>query len=425
MLADIQARGVRRIYNVGDLVGYGGSPQEVVDLLRQRDVQSILGNLDEKVAGASGRGKAKVSLKHQVWRTAARQLRPESLSYLRRLRRELRFELVGKSVLLVHGSPASIDEYIEKGTPLARLRELVAQARADVVVAGHAHQPFARRVGGTLFINTGSVGRPGRGGDRADYCLLWASRRGLRVKHVSVRYDLEGALLAVRQAGLPEIVQEMLRTGMTLEEASARQAPPAKLDRDELLPKVVAFASACGYEAGHTRQVTRLALELFDQLQPLHGLGGRERLLLECASLLHDIGMAGDLAGHHKRAMKMILANERLGLDQRDRLVVANVARYHRKALPSRRHVNFRRLSESDQALAAMLGGILRLADGLDRRHVSAVRSVKCKMAPDRLTILCRCRGDAAEDLAFGRRKSDLLASRICRQVTITSQNRP
>lgn len=422
MLADIESRLVRRIYNVGDLVGYGGSPQEVLDLLRQKHVQSILGNLDEKVMQASGRGKARASLKRQIWQTAARQLRRESLSYFRSLPREMRFKLEGKSVLLVHGSPDSIDEYIEKATPLARLRELAAKGRADVIVAGHAHQPFARRVSGTLFINTGSVGRPGRGGDHADYCLLSTGPRGLRVRRISVRYDLEAALKAVRQAGLPEIVQEMLRTGMTLEEATARQSPPPNLDRDELLPKVEAFAKACGYEAAHTRQVTRLALELFEQIQPLHGLADRERLLLECASLLHDIGMEGGRAGHHKRAMDMILANDRLGLRQRDRLVVANVARYHRKALPSRRHVNFRRLSESDQALAATLAGILRLADGLDRRHVSAIQSFKCEITPNQLTVLCRCRDDAPEELAFGQQKSDLLARQIRRTVRVVLQ---
>lgn len=423
VLADIGQRGIKTIYNVGDLVGYGGSPQEVVDLLRTRHVRSIMGNLDERVVETKAGGKKKKDpIKQYVYGWTRENLRPESVKYLRSLPRELRFEFGGKKVLLVHGSPAAIDEYIQTETPLKRLRELAKMAKADVVVAGHAHEPFVKKVGGVLFINTGSVGRPGAGGDTCHYAIFGVKGKYLVVEHVAVKYDLQTALAALKKAGMPPVIEEMIVTGKTLEEVQAEQpAALPTLDADALRAAAKKLAEDSHYEAGHTQHVTELAVQLFDQLIPLHNLTQRDRLLLELGGLLHDIGLAEGPSGHHKQAMKMILSAEGLPLGDRDRLVVANVARYHRRALPARKHKNYRRLSADDQTVVRMLAGILRLTDGLDRRHASAVESIKCRISPDRLTLSCRCIGDAADDLSAGRVKSDLLAQETGREIVIAA----
>ena len=137
---------------------------------------------------------------------------------------------------------------------------------------------------------------------------------------------------------------------------------------------VCALAEAHRYEREHTHQVTRLAMALFDGLAPALGLNADARFLLQCGAMLHDIGWSDGRKAHHKTAQRLILAAEGLPFDDRERTIVALVARYHRKALPAPDHEGYADLGEADRRLVRALGGILRVADGLDRSHVNVVR---------------------------------------------------
>ncbi|MCY2927022.1 MAG: HD domain-containing protein [Planctomycetota bacterium] len=172
-------------------------------------------------------------------------------------------------------------------------------------------------------------------------------------------------------------------------------------------------------DAAHSRRVTRLALSLFDQLAEPLGLGEPDRTLLETAALLHDIGWRCGQEGHHKESMRMILAEADLGLSAENQLVVANTARYHRRALPSLRHAKFRQLTEPDRRRVKTLGGLLRLADGLDCRHLGRVRQVKVTLTDRRLVVHCRAVGEAREEDAAARNKRDLLEDAIRRNVAL------
>ena len=178
-------------------------------------------------------------------------------------------------------------------------------------------------------------------------------------------------------------------------------------------------------EAGHARQVTHLALSLFDQLQPLHELGPRQRDLLLAAGLLHDIGWIGGQKGHHKRSRDMIMAATELPLDPRQRLIVANVARYHRKALPRESHRLYAPLTEGERQLVCLLGGLLRVADGLDRSHRNVVAAVRCRALPGQVTIRCRLAAAGDEELDAARAKSDLLARALDREVIVEAEDDP
>ncbi|MEI7835713.1 MAG: HD domain-containing protein, partial [Planctomycetota bacterium] len=320
---------------------------------------------------------------------------------------------------LVHGSPASIVEYIEEGISDQRLGELAAMAGADIVSAGHSHRPFLARSVGTLFVNTGSVGRPNAGGGRSCYALLTVGASGVGVKHCKPRYDMKGALEAVGKAGLAPAFARMIRTGQKLKQALAVLASAASEPAPHSIsPQTRRLAGAFG-DIAHSRRVTRLTMSLFDQLAEPLGLGARDRLLLETAALLHDIGWRVGQPGHHKESMRMILASADLGLSAQDQLVVANIARYHRRALPSLRHAKYRQLAESDRRRVKTLGGLLRLADGLDFRHLGRVRQVKLAMTDRRLAVRCRTVGDAEEEKAAARNKSDLLEVALGRSVDL------
>ncbi len=157
---------------------------------------------------------------------------------------------------------------------------------------------------------------------------------------------------------------------------------PAKRDP---MKAVRRFAKSCAYEAAHAKQVTTLALQIFDQLATQHArihaesgvdFGSEQRLILEAAALLHDIGYLINYAQHHKHSYHLIVHADLPGLTTRQVQVIANIARYHRAAEPKIRHRAFALLSDQDRAIVRSLSGILRIADGLDRTHMQSVRSV-------------------------------------------------
>jgi exopolyphosphatase/guanosine-5'-triphosphate,3'-diphosphate pyrophosphatase len=142
-----------------------------------------------------------------------------------------------------------------------------------------------------------------------------------------------------------------------------------------------------GYEEAHGKHVSILARKLFDQLQSLHKLTEHDRTLLAAAALLHDIGYAISADSHHKHSLYLILNSELTGFTDLERLIIANIARYHRKALPKIQHPDFNRLSADDQGRVWKLGGILRIADAMDRSHQSRVKNFKCIVRRDRVLL--------------------------------------
>ncbi|OYV71618.1 MAG: hypothetical protein B7Z74_06910, partial [Deltaproteobacteria bacterium 21-66-5] len=130
----------------------------------------------------------------------------------------------------------------------------------------------------------------------------------------------------------------------------------------------------------HTEKVTELALGIFDQTEALHGLGKQERIYLEAAALLHDIGYFISMQKHHKHSHYIIANSEIVGLTQAERLIVAGISRYHRKATPGPGHTEYEALPKKDRATVSSLAAILRIADALDKEHNSAVRSVECRL---------------------------------------------
>lgn len=141
------------------------------------------------------------------------------------------------------------------------------------------------------------------------------------------------------------------------------------------------------YEAEHAENVLGLARQLFDQTRSLHGLDRRARVLLEAAALLHDIGVAINNDGHHKHSQYLIEASEIVGLADDERELVALVARYHRKAAPSREHEEFMQLRRRERSLVERLASLLRLADALDRQHAGVVQAVSLTIGRDTVEI--------------------------------------
>ena len=172
-------------------------------------------------------------------------------------------------------------------------------------------------------------------------------------------------------------------------------------------------------EPSHALQVCRLALQIFDQLIPLHGLGEEERLILECAALLHDIGWNTKPSAHHKGSRDTILSEPFCGLDDHQRLLVALVARYHRKSHPHPKHNGYGDLPPDKRRLVRILASFLRIADGLDRSHTDNVKEIVCEAyGGDELHMRLATRVDPRTELYGLRKKISLFEEEFGLEVS-------
>ena len=181
------------------------------------------------------------------------------------------------------------------------------------------------------------------------------------------------------------------------------------------------LAKDCEYEAKHTRQVTRTALKIFDDLQNLHRLGSIERFYLECAGILHDIGVHTQGAkGHHKASLKIILATPILQFNNKERLIIGSVVRYHRRALPSTSHDHYKALNEDERKKVSILAGILRIADGLDYTHRRRIGHVEASFNEHKIIIDCLVRRKPVKkEMRSALVKSTLLTSMFDRELVL------
>ncbi len=127
----------------------------------------------------------------------------ESKRFMLALPFDLRFELAGRRVLLVHGSPRKVNEYLFEDKPARTFERIVADADCDVMVFGHTHKPWIHEYGGVLFMNCGSVGKPKDGDPRGGFAVLEPAANGVEARIERFTYDAESVAASVREAGLP------------------------------------------------------------------------------------------------------------------------------------------------------------------------------------------------------------------------------
>jgi exopolyphosphatase/guanosine-5'-triphosphate,3'-diphosphate pyrophosphatase len=179
------------------------------------------------------------------------------------------------------------------------------------------------------------------------------------------------------------------------------------------------FARSCRCDEVHFEQVRKLSVTIFNALAPTHDMSPRDGQLLEAAAMLHDVGYFISYSMHHKHSYHLIRHANLFDFSPREREIIANVARYHRKALPKAHHENFQRLGSQDQELVMKLGGILRLADGLDRRRSHMVDHLVCLIDKQRLTIELIGDGDLSVEIYGGHAKGDLIEKAFTRKLAI------
>ena len=182
---DAEERGLEIFLNAGDSIGFGPYPNEVIEMLCEKNVLSVVGNYDLEVIKGKTKAKGEKKLALQF---ARKELAKSCKSYLQSLPRELRLEVAGKKLFVTHGSPESIEEHIYHDTPVEHLKALADNAKADVIIVGHSHEQFLRQADGVCFVNPGSVGRPGDGNPQTAYAIL--SFNPFNVELIRLDYDV-------------------------------------------------------------------------------------------------------------------------------------------------------------------------------------------------------------------------------------------
>lgn len=211
-LERIEQLGIERIYCGGDLVGYGPHPNEVCALIERRCIPTIYGNYDYAIArdlhdcGCAyvtphDREIGQLSVEWTLANTGQ-----AAKEFMRRLPVDLRFEIGGTAVHLVHGSPRKVNEYLFEDKPASLYERLAATEQADTLVFGHTHKPWIGDFGGVRFVNCGSVGKPKDGDPRAAFAVLTAGEASIE----RVAYDAGRVAAHLREAGLPGEFADML-----------------------------------------------------------------------------------------------------------------------------------------------------------------------------------------------------------------------
>ena len=212
VLEDMERRRIHPIICLGDLVGYGPFPNEVAALIGERRIPTIMGNYDQGIGYATGdcgcayrteeqRAEGAVSLR---WTQEA--VTEETRAFLRVLEDRFLLETPAGEILVIHGSPRRINEYLFEDRPESALARIVKENPYRGILFGHTHIPYVRQVEGTTFVNVGSVGRPKDGDWRACYALMDPAasplEHPLAVKFVRVPYDHERLVAALAETSL-------------------------------------------------------------------------------------------------------------------------------------------------------------------------------------------------------------------------------
>ncbi len=250
-------------------------------------------------------------------------------------------------------------------------------------------------------------GMAGMTPDRADIIIAGLSIVDALMKRFHVN------MLAVHTRGVRDgLLREML------DEAggAADTATDLPAQRDAAIERL---AAACSGELEHGRKVAALAGRIFEQLAEPLQLPPGDRLLLECAARLQDVGYVINYDQHHKHSYHLIRNSRLPGLRPHDVELVANVARYHRGAHPKRKHENLARLATEDQRRVQCMAAILRLAGGLDRSRSQQVRDVIVKVDDGRVLVEVTADQEPQVDIWGAERRTDLFEKVFGMPLTI------
>lgn len=223
---DIRKQQIDRIVCLGDLVGYGPYPNEVVRFIERQEITTVLGCWDEGIVENNGSCGCKFiseeegEIGEMAYLWTRRAVSEKTRKFLRQSPFGIKDDLPCGSTLFVHGSPRSTSEYLMDTTHELVLLERAAGGDCEILVCGHTHVPFVKEVSGALrvttkgstrefdlhpklIINAGSVGEPRHGGSESTYVILDSADRQVEIR--KVEYDVKKTIAAMKKKKIPEV----------------------------------------------------------------------------------------------------------------------------------------------------------------------------------------------------------------------------
>ena len=201
------------IYCVGDIVGYGANPKEVIQWIKEKKVKGVMGNHDYATITGDVKWFHDVATSAINW--TAKQIGPTEKKFLNSFPKMNIVKLQDLKILMVHGSPTNnLFEYVHPATHEHMFNVYLTKYKVDIVVLGHTHIPFIWKGKKGTVLNPGSVGQPRSGNSDARYLLLKEKNGNVEALPRAVSYDIETAAKKIKTAGLPVTLAERLFRGI-------------------------------------------------------------------------------------------------------------------------------------------------------------------------------------------------------------------
>jgi putative phosphoesterase len=217
VLEDIENRDVDQVFCAGDLVGYAPFPNEVVKNIREAEIMTVQGNYDDAISnskiacGCDYKTEREKKIGLSSLNFTGEETNEENKAFLRDLPQKLKLHIDDYKILLVHGSPRKLNEYLYAESE--ELSEVVAELEEDILICGHTHLPYHRLVGEKHVINVGSVGKPKHGNPNAVYAIVEVKNENVRVEFIEVPYLVEKVTSKIRDTDLANELIEIFEGG--------------------------------------------------------------------------------------------------------------------------------------------------------------------------------------------------------------------
>ena len=219
-VADARARGAEQIITAGDITGYGPFANGVCNYLKKWRIPAIVGNYDQKVIDAFSEGPEVTEVmkkkKREILLWTVEHIGDQNRRYLTGLPDHLDLQLAdGTKILVVHGSPISMDDAIYPSITKNALEAKLEEAHPDILVCGHTHIPFVKRISGILVVNCSSTGHPVDGDPRPAYALVRIMRGAVpHGRIIRFEYDKEITIRALEKSSLPKGLRKDFSEGI-------------------------------------------------------------------------------------------------------------------------------------------------------------------------------------------------------------------
>ncbi len=218
VLKDIKKQKIEKIFCLGDLVGYGPYPNKIFTILKDANMQILLGNYDEAVAfekdecGCGYTNLISSEMGKISFEWTRKHTSQENKEWIKKLPREIRLNTNNKKILMVHGSPDNISGRVDLMDD-KEVDSMMEKTNIDILFCAHTHIPYHKIIGNKHIINPGSIGRPRIGSPQANYAIV-STNKGVNVKFRFIDYDHESFAKEIENSDMPKNnFAEVIRTG--------------------------------------------------------------------------------------------------------------------------------------------------------------------------------------------------------------------